>query len=127
MAQRVLIVDDHDMVRKPLRESFESEGFTCGEAENGAQAVKLAEELRPDLIVLDLSMPVMNGIEAAPLLRKILPQTPIIMFTMHASKELMQLAMGIGVSAVVSKAEAVTHVVRKAHALLKHSSASSKS
>jgi DNA-binding NarL/FixJ family response regulator len=74
---------------------------------------------RPDLIVLDLSMPVMNGLQAAPLLKEKLPQTPIIMFTMHATDQLVQIAIGMGISAVVSKEEPVSHLISKADSMLK--------
>lgn len=123
MTKSVLLVDDHELVRSLLRESFESAGFVCGEAENGAHAVAQAEQLRPDLIVLDLSMPVMNGLEAAPLLKKKLPRTPIILFTMHASEVLTQVATAAGIAAVVSKQRTMAELVAKAHSLLTLSSA----
>ena len=62
LAKRVLLVDDHPSVRKALRDLFERAGYDCGEAENGAVAVDAAEQFNPDLIVLDFSMPVMNGL-----------------------------------------------------------------
>jgi CheY-like chemotaxis protein len=118
MVRCVLLVDDHEVVRSALRRSFESAGFICCEAENGAKAVEQAEQLLPDLIVLDLAMPLMNGLQAAPLLRKKLPQTPIIMFTMYVTDALVQIAIAAGITVVVSKEEAVTHLLNKAHSLL---------
>ena len=118
MTPRVLIVDDHAFVRKAVRLSFESAGFTCGEAENGAEAVAHVLEESPDVIVLDLSMPVMNGLQAAPLLKEKLPLVPIILFTMHRSQEVVRLGEAAGVSAIISKDEALTLVVRRANALL---------
>ena len=82
MTKRILIVDDSDQLRKALRAALESElGVTCTEARNGRDAVNRARELNPDLIVLDLSMPVMNGLDAAPHLKRLLPAVPIVMFT----------------------------------------------
>jgi CheY-like chemotaxis protein len=66
----ILLVDDNAIIRRELRHMFEAAGFVCSESEDGAQAVTQAEHLKPDLIVLDFSMPVMNGLQAAPLLKK---------------------------------------------------------
>jgi CheY-like chemotaxis protein len=119
--QTVLLVDDNTLVRRGLRTLFESAGFVCCESQNGAEAIERVKELQPDLIVLDFSMPGMNGLEAAPLLKKILPQTPIIMFTMFANPALAKLAVAAGVTALVSKDEAVTQLIPKAESLLKFS------
>jgi len=74
---RIIIADDHDMIRRGLRHMLEQhEGWqVCGEASNGRQAVELAEKLRPNVVLLDLSMPEMNGLEATRAIRKALPQT----------------------------------------------------
>jgi len=75
----VLVVDDNAAIRKMLASAFLSNGFkTCGEAENGKEAVEAAKQINPDVITLDLSMPVMNGLTAASKLRRIFPTTPII-------------------------------------------------
>ena len=78
MPKRILIVDDLPELRKLIRAFLEEElGFhVCGEAIDGFDAIEKAKDLKPDLIVLDLSMPRMNGLEAAPRLKKILPKTP---------------------------------------------------
>ena len=119
LAKRVLLVDDHETVRKALRDLFERAGYTCVEAENGALAVDAAEQFNPDLIVLDFSMPVMNGLEAAPLFKKKFPRTPIIMFSMFADEAFSKAAVAAGVSAVVSKENASSQLVPKAEWLLK--------
>ena len=82
--KRILIIDDSAMMRYALRKLLENEQYTvCGEAEDGAIGIEKAKELSPDLIFLDFSMPKMNGAEAAPILKQLLPKVPIILFTMH--------------------------------------------
>ena len=114
----VLLVDDHESVRLGLRRAFESSGFSCVEATNGAHAIALISDFAPDLIVTDLSMPVMNGIDAATILRKRLPHTPIILYTMHADAGVERLAAAVGVTAVVSKSDPVGDLLKKAHSLV---------
>jgi len=114
----VLLVDDHESVRLGLRRAFESSGFTCVEATHGAHAIALISHFVPDLIVTDLSMPVMNGIDAATILRKRLPHTPIILYTMHADAGVERLAAAVGVTAVVSKSDPVGDLLKKAHSLV---------
>ena len=86
MLRSVLVVDDNPHVREALCELFTREGDfdVCGEAENGREAIEKAQRLRPDLIVADLSMPVMNGIEETRLLRKLMPRVPVIIYTAHS-------------------------------------------
>jgi two-component system nitrate/nitrite response regulator NarL len=104
MPKSILIVDDSAFMRQKLRTAFERiSGWEVGEAENGQDAIEKARELKPDLIVLDLSMPVMNGLEAAPVLRRMLPNAPIIMFTLYTGKFLEQGAASAGVTEVISK------------------------
>lgn len=87
MAKMVLVVDDSLPVRERLRDLFDStEGFeVCGEAGNGREGVEKAEQLQPDLIILDLSMPVMNGVDAARILHRILPSVPVILFSCYSA------------------------------------------
>jgi DNA-binding NarL/FixJ family response regulator len=115
----VLIVDDNPIVRQALCELFTREGDfnVCGEAENGREAVERAQELQPDLIVTDLSMPVMNGLEEARVLKKLMPTVPMIVFTAHSDPFVEKEAAAAGVSAVVSKSQAVTVLVRTARSL----------
>jgi DNA-binding NarL/FixJ family response regulator len=118
--KRVLLVDDNSGVRSLVRRLFELEPDfeVSGEAENGRDAVEKAENLKPDVIVLDLSMPVMNGLDAAPLLRKLLPNTRIIMFTVQEGREIERLARAAGANSVVSKHQAASELIRRAQALL---------
>jgi CheY-like chemotaxis protein len=115
----ILLVDDNRVLRKVLRRMFETVGFLCSESEDGQQAVVEAGRFKPDLIVLGYSMPVMNGLEAAPLLRKLLPCTPIIKFTMFPNKVFDAQAIAAGVTTVVAKDQAATHLLPKAESLLK--------
>ena len=121
MAKSVLIVDDTEAIRRGLRELFASEvDFeVCGEAENGREAIEKAQELHPDLIVLDLSMPVMNGIDAARVLRRLMPTAlKVIIFSEYSDVFSEEEARSAGVSALVSKSEHVSVLVAKARALL---------
>lgn len=102
--QSVLIVDDNPVVRQSIRQLFISAGVpTCFEARDGKEAIDKAAEFKPDLIILDLSMPVMNGLQAAPVLRQLLPKTPIILFTMYDHVLTSAQIAAAGVSIVVSK------------------------
>jgi CheY-like chemotaxis protein len=117
----ILVVDDNAVRRHMLRTEFEDiAGWAvCGEAENGRDAIDKARVLRPDLIVLDLSMPIMNGLEAAPILRRMLPTAPIILFTLYVSKVFEQQAFFAGVTAVNSKESGVKALFSQAQDLLK--------
>src|SRR5258707_15315316 len=103
--KRVLIVDDHLAVRRAVTRVLESQTDieVCGEAENGRMAIEQAQRLKPDLIVLDLSMPVMNGLEAARVLRTMMPDIPILLYTSFATSNLTEAALAAGVSRVSSK------------------------
>jgi two-component system, NarL family, nitrate/nitrite response regulator NarL len=119
--KRVFLVDDSATVRGAVRPLFDSHpNFeVCGEAEHGREAVEKAPSLRPDLILLDLSMPVMNGLEAAPLLLRILPDVCLILFTAYDGPEVSRLSRAAGIHAVVPKSKAVTHLIAQAEALVK--------
>jgi two-component system nitrate/nitrite response regulator NarL len=110
MHKRILIVDDSELVRGLVREFIESlPGFeVCGEASDGLEGVEKGLELKPDLIVLDFSMPRINGLQAALMLHEIVPETPIILFTVFKDAVLSRLAHNAGVAAIVSKTDQLT-------------------
>jgi two-component system nitrate/nitrite response regulator NarL len=120
MVQDVLIVDDNAVVRSSLRRLFKTypEFEVSGEAENGQDAIDKAERLKPDLIILDLAMPVMTGLEAAPVLRKMLPDAALILFTHHDGHPVELLAQAAGIHAVVPKSQAASRLIALAQALL---------
>src|ERR1700731_2017194 len=119
MPTRTLIVDDSPVIRESLRRLFESEGLpVCAVAEDGAQAIEKARQTRPDLIVLDFSMPVMNGIHAAKILKELMPQVSLLLFTAHANSALEEEALAAGISAVISKQQDSSVLIAKARALL---------
>jgi DNA-binding NarL/FixJ family response regulator len=110
--RRILIVDDGDSVRDIIRIFLEREGFqVCGEAADGLEAIEKAKVLRPDLIVLDLAMPGMNGVEAASVLTGSLPGVPIVVLTMYEEFLGSSLASVSGIKAVVSKTDTLTKLV----------------
>ena len=116
----ILIVDDNAIIRRSLRRILESvEGWkVCGEAADGQEGVDKARELGPDLIILDLSMPRLNGLEAARILSKTMPKVPLLMFSAHTGHIVEKEATAAGVSAVLSKTGDVDTLVRQAHILL---------
>jgi two-component system, chemotaxis family, chemotaxis protein CheY len=124
-AKCVLIVDDNASIRQALRGLFEGEADfeVCGEAENGKVAIEKARELHPDLIVLDLSMPVMNGFDAARVLKRVMPTVPLILYSAFGDEFAEKQARLIGVSEVVSKSEHAAVLIDKARALLNSAAA----
>jgi two-component system, chemotaxis family, chemotaxis protein CheY len=120
VAKSVLIVDDNAFVRHALCELFKHEADfeVCGEAENGREAIEKAQELRPALIVLDLSMPVMNGFDAARVLKRLMPTVALIMYSALGDEFLEYRARLIGFSEVVSKSEHASVLIQKARGLL---------
>jgi CheY-like chemotaxis protein len=106
MPHCVLIVDDNVQLRRMIREQVEDGGLeVCGEAADGVEAIEKARELKPDLIILDLSMPRMNGIDAAKELARICPGVPILLYTMHADALRGERKLPLGIAKVVAKDE----------------------
>jgi two-component system, NarL family, response regulator DegU len=115
---RVLLADDHRMLRQGLGRSLAEEGFDIvGEAENGEQAVRMAAELVPDIVLMDVSMPEMDGVEATRIICASDSATQVIMLTMHADKEVLAEAIRAGASGYLVKdcsTEEVAEAVRMA-------------
>ena len=121
MAKTILIADDNDAVRRAVSEVFtrESAFEVCGEAHDGHDAIEKAQRLHPDLIILDLSMPVMNGLDAARALRdRLAPPVPIILFTLYDDGIVKERARSAGVADVVSKSEHISVLIDAARRLL---------
>jgi DNA-binding NarL/FixJ family response regulator len=120
LPKRILVVDDNPAIRGALRKILEfTDGWTvCGEAVNGGDGVEKTKQLQPDLVVLDLSMPVMNGLDAARLLHQYNPNLPVILCSVHSDDLLQRDAAAAGVSAIVSKAHNMETLIHKARELL---------
>src|SRR5436309_716924 len=119
MATRVLLADDHTIVRQGLRILLQREGFeVVGEAANGVEAVRLATETVPDVVVLDYGMPVMNGLAAAREIMATCPRAKLILLTMHADDRYVLEAVRLGVKGYVVKSQAPTDLVRAIHEVL---------
>jgi two-component system vancomycin resistance associated response regulator VraR len=116
----ILIADDNPSIRYLLRSFVESKTrfAVCGEAGHGSEAIEKAKQLHPDLILMDLSMPVLNGAEAAVVLKKMLPQIKIILFTMHADNIGKTLAAALGIDLTLSKTDGLLKLDEHLNALL---------
>lgn len=110
---RILIADDHEIVRHGVRNLLDSvpDFEVCAEAAIGRDAVNLGEKLLPDVAIMDLSMPDLNGLEAARQLKKVSPKTRILIFTMHDAEQLVHEVFNAGVSGYVLKSDAGEHLV----------------
>jgi two-component system response regulator EvgA len=110
--RRVFIVDDNPSVRTEIRSQLEASGLAvCGEASDGISALEQASQLSPDLIILDLSMPRMNGLEAARELQSLCPHVPILLNTMHSAIIRSEARLPEGITEVVDKREDLLHRV----------------
>ena len=107
MQGRLLLADDHEIVRQGLRALLEHKGFeVAGEAANGDEAIRLARELHPDIAILDLAMPLINGVGAARRILRELPRTKVILLTMHTEEPYVLDALQAGVAGYVVKSDA---------------------
>jgi DNA-binding NarL/FixJ family response regulator len=117
--RRILVIDDGDSVRDVIRIFLEHAGFdVCGEAADGVQAIELAKQLKPDLIVLDLAMPRMNGAEAASILNQTMPSTPVVILTLYKNVLGPALASSVGVKAIIDKTDGLDKLVVCVRSLL---------
>src|SRR5260370_5348527 len=122
MPVRILVADDHQVVRTGLRDLLESKtGWqVCAEASNGREAVEKASQLKPDVAVLDIGMPLLNGVEATRQIRRLSPQTEILILTMHDSEQLVQEVLGAGAHGYILKDDADRNLVAAVDALRRH-------
>lgn len=118
--KRIVIADDHEVVRSGLRAIVEtcSSWTVIGEAANGEEAVALALELRPDIVIVDYSMPLMNGLEVCRRLKSMHLRTEVLILTMHESEELLTEAILAGVRGFLFKSDARNHLISAVEALL---------
>ena len=119
---RILIADDHDVVREGTRAVIEREPdwAVCGMAGTGREAVALATELKPDVIVMDMTMPELNGLDAAIQIKRRLPSTEILILTGHQGDEVIRQAFEAGVKGFLFKSDAHTDLVQAIEALSQH-------
>lgn len=116
---RIMLADDHEVVRQGLRALVTSQPgwMVCCEAATGREAVRKAEQGRPDIVILDVSMPGLNGLDAARRIRQLSPSSRVLILTMHQSDELLREALAIGVSGYVLKSDAGRELVAAVAAL----------
>ncbi len=117
--KRILIVDDSQLIRSSLRVVLEEQlGMAVAEAENGSDGIDKAKKVHPDLIVIDLVMPVMNGIDASRALKRLMPAVPILMFTTFADPHIKNAAVAAGVHDFIDKSESATLIESIKHFLM---------
>jgi DNA-binding NarL/FixJ family response regulator len=115
---RILIVDDHEALRAGVRSVLENHGFeVCGEADNGQEALTRALQLRPDLVILDITMPVLDGFSAAREIHKRLPGVGILLLSMHESASMVNVAKSSGARGYVAKSEGIARLLKAVDAI----------
>src|SRR5713226_4878997 len=119
---RILVADDHDLMRRGIKTLLESHpGWeVCGEAKTGREAVEKAEELKPDIIILDISMPDLNGVEAARRIRKSSASTEILILSIHYSDQLIREIVDAGVRGYIVKSDSDRDLIIAMEALARH-------
>jgi DNA-binding NarL/FixJ family response regulator len=121
-ALRILIADDHDLVRQGMRALLQvHKGWSvCGLAATGREAVARASELKPDIVIMDMSMPELNGLDAAIRIKRELPSTEVLMLTGHQSEDLVREAFEAGIKSFMFKSEAWENLVQAVESLARH-------
>ena len=115
---RILIVDDHEALRAGVRTVLEARGLdVCGEAANGLEALEKVAQLRPDLVILDITMPVLDGFTAAREIHKRVPGVGILLLSMHESASMVNVAKSSGASGYVAKSEGIARLLRAVDAI----------
>jgi DNA-binding NarL/FixJ family response regulator len=119
---RILLADDHDVVRRGLRDLLtQRSGWqVCGEATAGRQAVEMAISLRPNVAILDLTMPQLNGLDATRQIRKAAPTVEVLIFTMHESEQLIREVLAAGARGYILKSDTSRHIIAAVEALAQH-------
>ncbi len=117
---RILLADDHEIVRQGLRSLLENDGFEiCGEFSNGREAVDGVKQLKPDVAILDISMPELNGVEATQQIARQFPDSRVIVMTMHDSEELARKVLEAGARGYVLKSDAARDLTQAVKSVLK--------
>jgi len=118
---RILIADDHEIVREGLRSMLKNTGWeVCGEACTGREAVNQAETLKPDIVIMDIGMPELNGLDATQQIRRASPRTEILIFTANETDEIVRNVFKAGARAYLLKSEASKHLIPALDMLGKH-------
>jgi DNA-binding NarL/FixJ family response regulator len=119
MSLRILVADDHDIIRRGLKSllAAKPDWEVCAEAKNGREAIALAEEHKPDVVVMDVSMPELNGLEAVRHIRKSLPKTEVVVLTLHFSDQLVHDLVEAGAKGYIMKSDADRDLVAAVEAL----------
>jgi DNA-binding NarL/FixJ family response regulator len=117
---RVIVVDDHAVIRRGVQGILHlfPEWEICGEAENGEEGVRLAQSVRPEIVIMDVSMPGLNGLEATRVIHQVLPDTKVLLLTLHSSSELVRSAFRAGARGYVLKSDAEHELVRALNVVL---------
>jgi DNA-binding NarL/FixJ family response regulator len=120
----VLVADDHEVVRQGVRRLLEQEPAMeiCGEATTGREAVNMAMNLKPHVVVMDMTMPELNGLDATRQIRQVLPETEVLIFTMHQSEQLVREAVRAGARGYVLKSDPASNLVTAVEILSNHRS-----